>query len=160
MYIIYKLTFDDATIYIGQTSDLNARLAAHKPVWKRKGLAITRVEVLHTPPTRARALALESACIKLHDWELSRNIGQGQHTEADALLVSDKLERDMDPTHPMYVARAIEMYESKTEQVAYITKKVRQLESRYIRTYFENETMTNNIKQMDKLIDEAIHGAL
>ncbi len=91
-YVVYKLTFNDDSVYIGQTCNLDDRIRKHKRGWlARFGLTIAVVDILHTTITQTEALKLEIEFIKAHansDVGLRNTVHNAGKTDKTSLLAN------------------------------------------------------------------------
>ena len=157
MILVYKLTFDDGTEYVGQTQDLNQRLSQHKSVWKGLfGLDIAKVAILEWASTREKALRLEASYIEAYGLDNLRNKFLDEN-RVDIDMISDKLAKDEEPDSPLVVIHTSDQIDYDTQKHKYLAAKMRQLENRYLSTFMKYHTIKDNMKHIDKIIDQAIN---
>lgn len=153
---VYMLNFDDDTRYVGQTSNLNSRVNSHKMVFKSQyGLSITRVDVLAMYETSAEALAHESSVIEHIGLDNLRNKTVSSLARIDVNKEPDILPPNIQPMNPEDLADRIANIVPEDGK-SLLEKKMLQLTNRYCRTFYEHQTMLENIKRMDDIIEEAV----
>lgn len=164
IYIVYRLNFSDGTKYVGQTCNLNSRIASHKALWSKDfSIKIDSVDIAKFCNSQKEALAVESSLIEFYGIENLRNsqISSMQRIEEEEIaFMADKLDAEEEPSRPIDVIFTADMLDTLESREKYLSKKVSQLENRYITTYLRLEAMKNNIKHLDIIIDEAIMKAI
>ena len=149
VWIVYQLKFSDGTYYIGQTSDLNDRVFAHRSIWKvSHDLDIVNVKILDFANNQDDALKLEKHFIRHSDTSELRNVA-----EMDARCRKTHI---LNPTELMH---SLNM-RGDTQKRILLRNEIRKLENRYIRTWTELQRMQDNIKYLDVLVDQAVNEAL
>lgn len=160
MYIVYRLKFNDGTEYIGQTINLNSRLAQHQNYWKKEhNLTIEDVQLIKHLKTKHEALAVEGYFIDNYKGKLRNKVKgiDGELVNVEAVKKEmEQLAKDQEPIDPDDLFELIERIDDEQDKLTILNKKIRQLENRYIKTFLEYKTMKRNIKDMDDIIEEAI----
>lgn len=156
MRIVYRLRFNKNKIYIGQTSNLNRRIEEHKKHWKKvKNLKLKEVSIIKICDTLTEALAVEKVAIDHYGIENLLNQDDRDYSYIKVGGLHDHLTGDEEPDNPYDLALKLErMHIGDAYEV--LQKKYKQLENRYISTFFDYQTMKENMKRMDDIIDKAI----
>ena len=117
---------------------------------------IKRVQILAFNLSAHEALAVESHLIDTYEGDL-----RNKWNSTDGHLVStecaDRLKSYEEPDDPNEVLEMLERLEDEADKLKLLRKKMKQLEGRYIKTYFEYENMKENIRNLDDIIEKSIY---
>jgi len=154
----FVIKFNDGSSYISQaSSNLNKRIESHRTIWKKKlDLEISSVQILATFVIVSQARAFVSDVIEQQIYSNLRNTVLDFNLSSE-MQKQDRLEAHEKPICPEELIDILESLEIEdTEKIKFLTKKLAQLENRYIKSFFELENMQKNIKELDEIIDVAI----